>query len=94
MVRAHLGFKPSPGTWFEGKEKLGGHHIPSVTKKLVKNLGKVFNGSLNKSPSRQLVLIWREWGSTLDKSGLPGGFMTWICQHGILSRILWSLLSY
>lgn len=70
-----------------------GRHIPTISEKPVKNLGKMFNSSLKDSSSVQYPCQeLGTWLRAVDKSGLPGKFKAWIYQHSILSRILWPLL--
>ncbi|XP_062585203.1 uncharacterized protein LOC134246874 [Saccostrea cucullata] len=78
----------------EVRFKIEGEAIPIVSEKPV-NLGKFFNDTLTdrqnvKETCRQLD----EWMKTVDKSGLPGKYKALIYQHGILPRLLWSLLVY
>lgn len=66
-----------------------GRHIPTISEKPVKNLGKMFNSSLKDSSSVQYPCQeLGTWLRAVDKSGLPGKFKAWIYQHSILSRIL------
>ena len=72
---------------------LGDTRIPSVSEKPVKSLGKIFTGNLKDTAARQGTSDdFDIWLSAVDKSGLPGKFKAWIYQHGILPRLLWSLL--
>ncbi|KAJ3582934.1 hypothetical protein NHX12_000088, partial [Muraenolepis orangiensis] len=69
--------------------------IPSISEKLVKSLGKVFDCSLRDTASIQSTCTELDgWLKSVDKSGLPGKFKAWVYQHGILPRILWPLLVY
>lgn len=69
--------------------------ILSITEKLVKILGEIFDASLKDSASIQKTIKdLEEWFTKVDKSGLPGIFKAWIYQHAILPRILWPLLVY
>lgn len=71
-----------------------GRQIPTISKKPVKSLGKVFNSSLKDSSSVQSSCQELDsWLRAVDKSGLPGKFKAWIYQYGILPRILWPLLA-
>jgi len=61
----------------------------------VKSLGKVFNCSLKDTNSIKATRADLEgWLRAVDKSGHLGRFKVWVYQHGILPRILWSLLIY
>ncbi|KAI8506911.1 hypothetical protein Bbelb_153500 [Branchiostoma belcheri] len=74
---------------------LGGTQIPTVSEKPVKSLGKVFYSSLKDTASVQQIRTELEsWLKEIDKTGLPGRFKAWMCQHGVLPRILWPLLVY
>jgi len=47
----------------------------------------------------RFTLVWTQIPSITEKravgnSGQPGKFKAWICQHGMLPRILWPLLVY
>lgn len=71
------------------------HQIPSVTKRPVKSLGKVFNCGLKDADSIKATGADREsWLRTVEKSGLPERFKALVHQHGILPRILWPLHIY
>ena len=61
----------------------------------VKSLGRL----------KKLPLIDRHWGTELekttcnslemiDKVDLPGKLKVWLYQHGLLPRLMWSLLVY
>lgn len=74
---------------------LAGALIPSVSKKPVESLGKIFNSTLKETAAVQSEgKELKRWISAVDKSGLPGKFKEWIYQHGILPRLLWPLLIY
>ena len=69
--------------------------IPSISEKPVKSLGKTFNSGLRNTKSVDDTTQELEaWLCSVDKSGLPGKFKSWIYQHGVLPRTLWPLLVY
>lgn len=69
--------------------------FPSISKKADTSLGKVFDCSLGDAAAIQATIEELEtWLTTVDKSGLPGRFNTWIYQNGILPRVHWTLLVY
>ena len=67
-----------------------GAAIPIITEK-----SEIFDSSLRKTAFIQLNCTELDGRlKFLDKSGLPRKFKAWVCQHGILPRILWPLLIY
>lgn len=72
-----------------------GQEIPSVSEKPVKCLGKYFDDTLRDTKNTaNTVEQLQQWMESIDKSGLPGKYKTWIYQHGLLPLILWSLQVY
>ncbi|CAC5372773.1 mrp [Mytilus coruscus] len=64
-------------------------------RKPVKCLGKWFNNTLSDNLNVEATYKQLDdWLKTVDKRGLPGKYKAWIYQHGILTRLLWSLLVY
>jgi len=88
MSWARMSFKPTKSRSLvlrKGKVtdkfrfRLREHQIPSVTERLVKSLGKVFNSSLNdRDPIKATSDDLEGWLRTVDKSGLPGKFKAWV----------------
>lgn len=65
--------------------------VPSITKKSVTNLDKVFDYSLKDTSAVQTTVKKLEnWLSTVDKSGLPSRFKTWLYQHFALYPLVTS----
>lgn len=68
---------------------LGGVQIPSITKKPVNSLGKVFNSTLRDTAIlHETGKEIHAWIAAVDRSRLPGKFKAWIYQHGNLLRLL------
>lgn len=65
---------------------------------LLRSLEKLISGAwVNFKPTKSLVLRKGKVAdhlATVDKSGLPGKFKVWICQHAMLPRIMWPLRVY
>lgn len=59
---------------------ISGTDIPTITEKLVKSLGKVFDSSLRASIQSTCTEL-DGWLKSVDKSGLPGKFKAWVYQH-------------
>ena len=73
--------------------KISDERIPTVSEARVKSLGKMFDDTLKDGNNKLSVIAQIEkWLLSVDESELPGKFNVWIFQHGILPRILWSLM--
>lgn len=59
---------------------VSGIAIPSITENPVRN-SSLNNSATIQTLSEELVA----WLTKMDKSGLPGRFKAWICQHSILT---------
>ena len=69
------------------KLKVQGEEIPSI--------GKWYDDSLRDQKNiekinKQVV----DWLKKLEKFGLPGKYKVWLYQHGMFSRLMWTLMLY
>lgn len=67
---------------------------PTLSEKPVKSLVKIFDSCLRDTASIRINCQLERWMEDVDKTRLPGKFKAWMCQHGILARILWPLILY
>ena len=75
--------------------KLSGEYIPTIKHKPMKSLGKGFDHTLKDAVAFQETRDSVErWLNKIDRSDLSGRFKTWIYQHFVLPKILWSLAIY
>ena len=75
--------------------KIGGDKIPTVRKKLVKSLGRLYSIPLtacHRGTEVQKVAL--KGLKSIDKTCLPGRMKAWCYQHGLLLRLLWPLQMY
>lgn len=61
----------------------------------MKSLGKWYRVDLNDERSvREMIIQVDTLMTSSEKSGLPDKYKAWGNQHGVLPRLLWSLLVY
>lgn len=67
-----------------------GEVSPNIHGNPIRCLGKCYDDSL--SDKKNVFNFGKQvedWWKKLDKSSLPGKYKCWICQHGLLPRLLW-----